>query len=143
MRAGVNQKLDRPSVGISSRFGGLDGHGPHAPAHLLIDDGRGRFFNHLLVAALHGAFALAQVDHVAVLIAQHLDLNVARVRNELLHINFAIIERTQGFALRGLKTGLQFRWAAHQPHALAAAAGRGFDHHGIADLGRHFAGFSQ
>lgn len=34
---------------------------------------------HLLVAALHGAVALVQVHHVAVVVRQDLDLNVPRV----------------------------------------------------------------
>ncbi len=41
--------------------------------------GDGRFFDHLLVAALDGALALVQVDHVAVAVAQDLDLDVARL----------------------------------------------------------------
>jgi hypothetical protein len=36
------------------------------------------------VAALDGAFALVQVHHIAVAVAQHLDLDVAR----LLHVLF-------------------------------------------------------
>ena len=80
---------------------------------------------------------------MAVFIAQHLDFNVARICNEFLHVNLAVIEGAQGFALCGLKTRLQLGWIIHQPHPLAAAAGRCFDHDGIADLGSHFSGFNQ
>jgi hypothetical protein len=38
-----------------------------------IDAGRGRFLDDLLVAALHRAVAVAQVDHVAVGVGQHLE----------------------------------------------------------------------
>jgi hypothetical protein len=44
----------------------------------------GRLLDHLLVAALDRALALPQVDGVAVRIAQHLDLDVARLLDELL-----------------------------------------------------------
>jgi hypothetical protein len=38
---------------------------------------RGRLFDELLVVALHGAVALAEVHHVAVLVGHELDLHVA------------------------------------------------------------------
>jgi hypothetical protein len=43
-----------------------------------VEEGRGRFLQHLLVAALGRAFAFVEVDRVAVRIAEHLDLDVAR-----------------------------------------------------------------
>ena len=47
-------------------------------AHLGRDLQRGRFFNQLLMAALDGALALEERSHVAVLVGQHLELDVAR-----------------------------------------------------------------
>jgi hypothetical protein len=41
--------------------------------------GGGGFFQHLLVAALQRAVALAQMDGVALAVAEDLDLDVARV----------------------------------------------------------------
>ena len=49
-----------------------------ALAQALVDGGGGRLLDHLLVAALHRAVALAQVDHRAVRVAHDLDLHVAR-----------------------------------------------------------------
>ena len=43
------------------------------------EGGRGGFLQHLLVAALQRAVALAQVDRVAVAVGDHLELDVARV----------------------------------------------------------------
>ena len=40
---------------------------------------RGAFLDDLLVAALHGAVALAEVDDVAVLVADDLEFDVVRI----------------------------------------------------------------
>ena len=40
----------------------------HPLAHIRIDDRGGRFFDHLLMAALHRAFALAEIDCIAVFV---------------------------------------------------------------------------
>jgi hypothetical protein len=59
---------------------------------LRFDAGGGRFLDHLLVAALHRAVALAQIDRVAVLVGEHLDFDVARVLEELLHVHRGVVE---------------------------------------------------
>ncbi len=56
------------------------------------------FLDHLLMAALDGAFALAQMNQMAVLVAEHLDFDVARLQYQLFEIHFAVLERSQGFA---------------------------------------------
>ena len=63
------------------------------------DAGRRRFLDDLLVAALHGAVALAQVDHVAVVVGQHLELDVARLLQEFLHVDLVVAERRLRFRL--------------------------------------------
>ena len=57
-----------------------------------VDLDRWRLFHQLLMAALDAAFALAQADHVAVLVGQHLELDVARALDELLHVEIAVAE---------------------------------------------------
>src|SRR6185312_17396176 len=85
-------------------------------------------------AALDRAFALAEIDDIAVLVAKHLDFDVPRIDDELLDENAVVAEG-----------GLRFRAGASEalrdldarmcdPHALAAAAGGGLDHHRIPDL---------
>jgi hypothetical protein len=54
--------------------------------------GAGRFLDDLLMAALHRAVALEQPDCVLVLVGQHLDLDVPRVAEELLHVHRRIAE---------------------------------------------------
>jgi hypothetical protein len=53
---------------------------------------RWRFFQQLLMAPLDAALALTQAHHVAVLVGQHLKLDVARPLDELLHVEIAVAE---------------------------------------------------
>jgi hypothetical protein len=68
---------------------------------------RRRFLDHLLMPALHGTFALAQMHHVAVMVAEDLDLDVARVFDQLLDVNAAVAESAQRFARCGFESGRQ------------------------------------
>ena len=70
------------------------------------------------------------------LVAQHLDLNVARVLHELLDEHAVVAEGGQPLALGRLEPVAHVGLAPGEPHALAAAAGRGLHHHGVADFGR-------
>ena len=97
---------------------------------------RRRLLDDLLVAALHGAVALAQIHGVAVGVGQHLELDVARVFQELLHIHHGIAECRLRFAL-GHGDGVQERrLGVHHAHAASAAAAGGLDDHRIADAAR-------
>ena len=62
------------------------------------DDGRGRFLEHLLVAALERAVALAEMDRVALAVAEHLEFDVARIAEIFLHIDGGVAERRLGLA---------------------------------------------
>ena len=64
----------------------------HRLAHFGRDEGRGRLLDHLLVAALDRAFALAEIEDVAVLVAEHLDLDMARALDELLDEDAVVAE---------------------------------------------------
>ena len=95
---------------------------------------RRRLLDDLLVAALDRAFALAQIDDVAMLVAQHLDFDVARIDDEFLDEDAVIAEGRLGFGLGAGEAFLHFGFRIGDAHALAAAAGGGLDHHRIADL---------
>src|SRR6185312_8868597 len=66
------------------RAGGIVIHGPckcdgllaHLAAGALIEQRRWCLLDHLLIAALDRAFALAEIDHMAMLVAQYLDFDV-------------------------------------------------------------------
>jgi len=89
----IDEELDRAGVGVGRGLRDADRNFAHAAAHVGIDDWRRRFFEHLLMAALQRAFAFAEVDRVAVLVGQHLHLDVARIDDGLLDINFAVSKR--------------------------------------------------
>ncbi len=132
----ADDQLDRARAVIADRAGERDRLLAHRLAHLGRDEGRRRFLDHLLVAALDRAFALAEIDDVAVLIAEHLDLDVARMLDELLDEHAVVAEAGQALALGRLEALAHVLLGPGEPHALAAAAGRGLHHHRIADVRR-------
>ena len=62
-----------------------------------IKEWRWRFLHHFLIAALNGAFALAQVNYVTVLVAQHLNFDVARVHDKFLDEDPVVAKAGFGF----------------------------------------------
>ena len=131
----VQDELDGARAGVAGRPAGGDGCLGQRGAELAVD-GRGRRLLHdLLVAALDGALALEQVDHVAVGVAEDLHLDVARVRDVALQEHGAVAERGGRLVARGLPTApCELRWVADQPHAAPAAAERRLDQQREADL---------
>jgi hypothetical protein len=107
-------------------------------AHLaprgFIQQRRRRLLDHLLIAALDRAFALAEIDHIAMLVAEHLDFDVPGIDDEFLDEDTVIAERGFGFGLCQIEPFGDFRPGMRDAHALAAAARGGLDHHRIADL---------
>ncbi len=86
---------------------------------------RWRFFNQLLMAPLDRALALKQRCHIAVFIGQHLELDVARILDELLHVKFAVAECIRRLGVGRMEKIGQLVGRAHNPHAAPAAAGLG------------------
>ena len=89
----VDQELNRACTDIVDRFG----RGYRLFTHIFTQFGshenRWRLFHNLLVAALYGTFAFAQVNHVSVFVAQNLKFNVMRFLHELLQINGIVAKR--------------------------------------------------
>ena len=106
----------------------------HLAARGLVEQRRRRLLDDLLVAALDRAFALAEIDHIAVLVAEHLDFDVAGIDDEFLDEDAIVAEGRFGLGLGELESLGHFGLRMRDPHALAAAAGGRLDHHGIADL---------
>ena len=74
----VQQELEGPGVGVLHGAGGLDDGAAQLAAQLLGDRDRRRLLDQLLVPPLDRALALAEMDDVAVMVAEHLELDVAR-----------------------------------------------------------------
>ena len=89
------------------------------------------------MAPLDGALALAQAHHIAVLVSQHLELDVARALDELLHVEIAVAERGRRFGLMPAEKVRAARLlVAHDAHAATTAARRSLDDDRKADLPR-------
>src|SRR5215472_17712725 len=88
------------------------------------------------MAPLDGALALTQTHHVAILVGQNLELDVAWALDELLHIKVAVAKCRRRLRRRCLEQRRQFFLAADDAHAASAAARRGFDDDGKAHLPR-------
>ncbi|MCY1219587.1 hypothetical protein D9M72_315690 [compost metagenome] len=129
----LDDELDSTCADVVHGARGSHGRIAHLLAHRLGHAGRGRFLEHLLVAALHRAVALEQVDVVALRVAEHLDLDVARALHVLLDQHRVVAEAVDGFALARGQRGLEVGGLVDRAHALAAAAGAGLDEHRVAD----------
>src|SRR3989442_3043437 len=90
--------------------------------------------DHLLVPPLDGALALVEVDDVALRVAQHLHLDVARADDRLLDVDPVVAEGGPGLGARGAQRALQLAGGVDEPHALAPAAAGGLQHDREADL---------
>ncbi len=129
----TGDKFDRAGGIVFHRFRQRDRLFAHLAAGGLVEQRRRRFLDHLLIAALDRTFALAEIDHVAMLVAQHLDFDMAGVDDEFLDEDAIVAERCLGFGFRQTKAFGDLGSGISDPHPLAAAAGGRLDHHGIAD----------
>lgn len=131
-----DDEFHRARAAVVHGFRGEDGGLAHAAAQVRRHDGGGGFLDDFLVAALGGAVALAQVDHMALTVGHDLDLHVAGAGEVFLEVDPRIAEGALRF-LRGLpERPAQLLFVLHDAHALAAAAGGRLDEDGIADGGR-------
>jgi hypothetical protein len=133
VRRRLGDELHRARAHVAHRF--CRGHGSRAhlaPASLA-HAGRGRLFQHLLVAALHRAVALEQVEALAMAVAEYLDLDVPRPRDVAFDQHRVVAEAVARLALAGGERGLELLGLVDDAHALAAAAGAGLDQHRVAD----------
>src|SRR5207245_2682409 len=103
------------------------------------EGGRGRLLDQLLVAPLHRALALSEVQRVAVGVGEDLDLDVADLLEELLGVDALVAERCLGLRARGPRRRLELRLAPYDAHPLASAAGRRLQDDRVAGLAREIA----
>ena len=96
----IHQELDGACVLVANLGEAAAKRPADLFAHLGRDLQRRRFFNQLLMAALDGALALKERSHVAVFVGQHLELDVARLLDELLHVELAVAECIGSFGGR-------------------------------------------
>ena len=121
---GVQQELNGPGGGVMHRFCRL-----YRRFHELFpgggaDGGGRRLFDKLLVSALHGAIALAETDHVAVVVRQDLGFDMLRVFHKLFDIHIAVAEGAFRLSLRRVEALDQAVVVVGDPHTASAAARR-------------------
>src|SRR3546814_3719704 len=90
-----SELLDRPRAIRADRLRQRDALFAHRLAHLVGDERRRRFLDDLLVAALDAALAFVEVEDIAVLVAEDLNLDVARVEDEFLDKDAVVAEAAQ------------------------------------------------
>jgi hypothetical protein len=78
------------------------------------------------------------MNHIAVLVAQDLDFDVAGREDELLNKNPVVTKRIFRFGLYSWKAFLNIFLVISHSNAFAAATGAGFDHNRITNLARDF-----
>src|SRR4030095_5725429 len=93
---------ERARVGVLHGFGRVDHGAPDLAPQLLAQRRRRRLLDQLLMAPLDRALALAEMNDRAVVIAEDLELDVARRLDVLLDVDVRHAERRFGFALSGL-----------------------------------------
>src|SRR4029079_2258868 len=91
-------ELDGAGGIVADRLGERDRLRSHVPTRLGIEQWAWCLLDHLLIAALDGALALAEMNDVAVLVAQNLNFHVARIGDEFLDEDAIVAER--GLRLR-------------------------------------------
>ena len=131
---GVEQALDRARVRVPDRPGGVDGDRADALAQLGRDGGRRRLLEDLLVAALDGAVALTEVDHVAVQIGEHLHLDVAGPLEVALQVDGVVGKVRLALALGRLERAVELVRPGRGLDPLAPASGSGLHDDRVADL---------
>ena len=131
---GGEQELDGAGVDVADLLGEGDGVGAHPLAQLRVEvRGRGDL-DDLLVASLHGAVALEEVDDVALAVGEDLHLDVPRADHGLLEEHGRVAERRLGLAHAGLERVAQVLASLDPPHTAPAAAGDGLGEDREADL---------
>src|SRR5690606_28468013 len=100
-----------------------DGLLAHGLAGLLVEQRRWRLLDDFLVAALDRAFALAEMNDIAVLVPQHLNFDVPGIDDELLDENPVVAEARLRLGARRVELLLQLSPVVGDAHALAATAG--------------------
>ena len=134
MAVAVQQELDR--AGADVVHGARRRH--RRRAHFFAQRGRDRrggcLLEHLLVATLDRAVALAQVNDVAVFVAEDLDFDVARLDHRAFEDELFAAEGVACFRAGTDQCDRQVLRVFDQPHAASAAARCCLDHDRKADL---------
>ena len=107
--ASVEHELGGAGALVADRTCERDGRVAHARAQLGVERGRRRLLEHLLVAPLNRAVALAECEHRAVPVGEQLDLDVPRALEVALEEHGVVAERGSRLALRRIDGVVELR----------------------------------
>ncbi|MNI20288.1 hypothetical protein D3C73_737620 [compost metagenome] len=127
------QELESACAAVTDFHTGFRAALADITAHFAGDARCRSLFNHFLVAALHGAVALGQIDGVTLTVRQHLNFDMAWVFQVFFHVNHVVVESRFGLRLGHGNGLLEVFVAAHYAHAATAAAAGCLDDNRIAD----------
>ena len=137
----IDEELHGAGVFVVDGFGEFDGGLAHPFTQIVIEKGGGGFFKELLVAALDGAVALADVNNFTAFIAQDLEFDMVRFFDEFFEVDVGVAEGFFRFHPGGEESFDEADVVMGGSHAFAAATSDGFDHHGVSDFFCGFDGF--
>ena len=129
----VDEELDGSRRPVADAVGQPQCGVAHGAPEGLVGERRRRLLEHLLVPALDRALALAEVDEVAVGVAQHLDLEVAGAGHVALEEHPVVAEGAEGLPLRRRHGLVEVGGGLDEVHALAATAGGRLHEQRVAD----------
>ena len=132
--AAVDHEFGRPCAAVTDGAAERDRGVAHRLPELVVDRRRGRLLEHLLVASLDRAVALAERDDGAGGVGEQLDLDVARPLDVALAEDAIVSEGGSRLPARGGERLLELAGRANDSHAASAAARGGLDHERIADI---------
>ena len=130
---GVVYEFHGAGAAVFNRLAQLHGCGVQAFAGGLRQVRRRGFLDHLLVAPLQRAVALAEGGDAALAVAENLYLDVARLIDETLEEHPGIAEKLLAHALDAVVGACQCGGVAATGQADAATACGGLEHHRVAD----------
>jgi hypothetical protein len=123
----VDQELGGTGVSVVNRLGELDSVGQDGVSGSNRQVLRGCNLNDLLVSSLDGTVTFKQVNNVAVVVTQQLNLNVLGLVQETLNKDCAVAEGTLGLGGCSLKGLLQAGLVAHHSHTTTTTTVGGLD----------------
>jgi len=133
----IDDEFHRPGRAIFHLLGQRDRLFAHRLAGCLIQERGWGFFDHLLMASLDGTFPLPQIQAGALSIGQNLNFDMAGFFNEFFNEDTVVAKAAAPFIHGRYQTLPGLFIIMGDAHALAAAAGRGLQHHRIADVVRN------
>ena len=119
----VEQELNGADVPVLHGFNSLNGHTADLPAEFLIDGGRGRFFEKLLVSALDRAIALAEMHDMPTMVGSNLHFDMAGLKKISFKVDGVVAERGFRLCLRGLKCAREVLGFIDDAHTASSSAG--------------------